>query len=167
MKIMLAIVVAMGIAIGLAVPVAKGPASPPKAVTGATVAAVAAVHEEKPVDTVLDRTGSGHFIAVADVNGEPVSFVVDTGADVVALTMEDARRAHVPFDPTQFQVIGTGASGPVRGQEVLIDKIDLDGKQATDLTGVVLEGSQISLLGHTYLRHLSDVQIKGDQMTLR
>lgn len=167
MKIMLAIVVAMGIAIGLAFPVAKGPASPPKVATVATVAAVAAVHEEKPVDTVLDRASGGHFLAVADVNGEPVRFVVDTGSDVVALTMEDARRAHVPFDPTQFQVIGTGASGPVRGQEVLIDKIVLDGKQATDLTGVVLEGSQLSLLGHSYLRHLSDVQIKGDQMTLR
>ena len=161
MKILFAIVVVIGIAIGLAAPVAKSPAP--------VVAAVAAAEppEDKPVDTVLERTQSGHFVAVADVNGEPINFVVDTGADVVALTMEDAKRAHIDFDPAQFQVIGSGASGDVRGQEVHINKIVLDGKRATALPGVVLEGSRISLLGHTYLRHLSDVQIKGDQMILR
>ena len=36
---------------------------------------------------------SGHFYTYAKVNGELVRFVVDTGADVVALTGEDARAA--------------------------------------------------------------------------
>jgi len=54
----------------------------------------------------------------------------------------------------------------VRGQEVHIDKIVLDGKRATDVFGVVLEGADVSLLGHSYLRHISDVQIKGDKMIL-
>jgi aspartyl protease family protein len=123
--------------------------------------------EAPPVETVLDRSPGGHFIAVADVNGEPTRFVVDTGADTVALTMADATRAHIAFDPTQFRVVGRGASGDVRGQEVQIDRIVLDGKEATALRGVVLEGSDISLLGHSYLRSISDVQIKGDRMILR
>lgn len=160
MKIVLAIVVVTGIAIGLAVPVPKGSAP-------AAVAATAAPPEDKPVDTVLERTGRGHFLAVADVNGEPIRFVVDTGADTVALTMEDARRAHIAFDPNEFEVVGRGAGGDVRGQEVRIDKIVLDGKRATDVSGVVLEGADVSLLGHSYLRHVGDVQIKGDQMILR
>ncbi|MDB5706482.1 MAG: hypothetical protein JWN66_3598 [Sphingomonas bacterium] len=160
MKIPLLIVTVAGIAIGLAVPMAKSAAPP-------AVAAAAAPAEDPPVDTVLDRSASGHFVAVADVNGEPVRFIVDTGADMVALTMEDAKRAHVAFDPSQFEVIGRGASGDVRGQEVHIDRIALDGKRATDISGVVLENSDVSLLGHSYLRRISDVQIKGDKMILR
>jgi aspartyl protease family protein len=159
MKIVLSLVVVAGIAIGLAIPVAK---SPP-----AAAALAAAPGEDVPVDTVLDRADSGHFLAVADVNGEPIRFVVDTGADMVALTEEDAQRAHVAFNPAEFEVVGKGAGGPVRGQEVRIGKIVLDGKRATDVYGVVLEGADVSLLGHSYLRHISDVQIKGDKMTLR
>lgn len=161
MKVVFTLVVVVGIAIGLAIPVAKSPAP-----AAAALAAPAPV-EDVPVDTVLDRSDGGHFLAVADVNGEPIRFVVDTGADMVALTMEDATRAHVAFDPNQFDVVGKGAAGPVRGQEVRIGKIVLDGKRVTDVYGVVLEGADVSLLGHSYLRHISDVQIKGDKMTLR
>ncbi|MGH6615593.1 retropepsin-like aspartic protease family protein [Sphingomonas sp.] len=163
MKIALALMAVTGIAIGLAIPTAK-----PK-VTAAPAAQPAAAVPAKdvPVETVLDRMPSGHFLAVADVNDEPIRFVVDTGADTVALTMEDAKRAHVAFDPSQFQVVGRGAAGDVRGQEVRIADIVLDGKRATDVRAVVLEGSDMSLLGHTYLRRLRNVQISNDKMTLR
>lgn len=154
--------VVIGIAIGVAVPDGKHRQAPP-----AANATASDEEEDVPVDTVLDRGPSGHFTAVADVNKEPIRFVVDTGADTVALTMDDAKRAHVKFDPANFEVIGKGASGDVRGEEVQIDSIVLDGKRATNVSAVVLEGGDVSLLGHTYLRHLSDVQIKGDQMILR
>lgn len=172
MKIPLLIVIMAGIAIGLAMPAVKTAAPPAVASTPAPAPARVLVRPPapalpQPVDTVLDRSPGGHFIAVADVNGEPTRFVVDTGADTVALTMADATRAHIAFDPTQFRVVGRGASGDVRGQEVQIDRIVLDGKEATALRGVVLEGSDISLLGHSYLRSISDVQIKGDKMNLR
>jgi aspartyl protease family protein len=55
----------------------------------------------------------------------------------------------------------------VRGQEVRIDSIVLDGKRASNVHGVVLEGGKVSLLGQTYLRHIGNVQIRGDTMTLR
>src|SRR3954470_17304965 len=154
MKLVFTLVVVAGIAIGLAIPVAKSPA--PTAAALAAPAPAPAPVEDVPVDTVLDRSGGGHFLAVADVNGEPIRFVVDTGADMVALTEEDARRAHVDFDPNQFMVVGKGAGGPVRGQEGRIGKIVLDGKRATDVYGVVLEGADMSLLGHSYLRHISN-----------
>ncbi|QNA86023.1 TIGR02281 family clan AA aspartic protease [Sphingomonas sp. So64.6b] len=157
MKIALTIMAVTGIAIGLAIPAKPRAAAAP----------VAQPVGDVPVETVLDRTPNGHFLAVADVNDEPIRFVVDTGADTVALTVEDARRAHVAFDPLQFQVVGRGASGDVRGQEVRIANIVLDGKRATDVRAVVLEGSDMSLLGHSYLRRMQNVQIAGDKMTLR
>ena len=163
MKIALLLFVVTGIGIGISIPVARprpvGPAAP--------VAAAVVATPERPVETVLERSGGGHFYTAVDVNDEPIRFLVDTGASTVALTVEDARRAHVVFDPAQFTVIGKGASGDVRGQEVRIASIVLDGKRASDISGVVLEHSDISLLGQSYLRHVGTVEIKGDQMRLR
>ncbi len=116
---------------------------------------------------MIERSSSGHFFAVADVNGEPIRLVVDTGADTVALTQDDAKRAHVAFDPALFEVVGSGASGDVRGQEVTIDSIVLDGKRAAAVRGVVLEGLSMSLLGQSYLAKLDSVHISHDTMRLR
>ena len=157
MRIALLSVATIGIVIGLSVPVAE---------VARPVAAAPPIKKDVPVETVLDRTPNGHFLAVADVNDEPVRFVVDTGADTVALTLDDARRAHVDFDPAQFDIVGRGAGGAVRGQQVRIASIVLDGKRASDVRAVVLESADISLLGHSYLRKIHDVRITGDQMRL-
>ncbi|HVF94962.1 MAG TPA: TIGR02281 family clan AA aspartic protease [Sphingomonas sp.] len=159
MKLVLLLFVVTGIGIGVAIPVAR----PQVVATAGTVVEAPG----RPVETVLDRSGGGHFYTAADVNDEPIRFLVDTGASTVALTIEDARRAHVAFDPAQFTVIGKGASGDVRGQAVRIASVVLDGKRATDISGVVLESSNISLLGQSYLRHVDTVEIKGDRMRLR
>lgn len=162
------------ILIGLVVALVM-PASPP--VATAVVAAPAAADRAPPppppaqtmagFDTLIDRDASGHFIATATVNNASVQFVVDTGADLVALTTADAERAGVAFDPARFHVIGRGASGDVRGEEVRIADIVLDGKRATDVRAVVLEGGSMSLLGHSYLRQLNAVEISADTMRLR
>jgi aspartyl protease family protein len=157
-KFALPLVVLIGIVIGLAFPTAR---------TVAPVPAAAAAAEDRPVETVIERGSSGHFSVVADVNGEPIRLIVDTGADTVALTLDDAKRAHVAFDPAQFEVIGSGASGDVRGQVVTIDSIVLDGKRAAPVHGVVAEGLSISLLGQTYLARLDSVRISHDTMHLR
>ncbi len=157
MKAAFLTVVAFGTAIGLMLPGAKQPAPPP----------VAAMPSDQPVETILQRESNGHFYTAADVNGEPIRFVVDTGATTVALTVADARRAHIPVDPTQFAEVGMGAGGAVRGQRIHIRDLVLEGKHATDLTGVVLEGADVSLLGQSYLRTLDTVQIEGDTMSLK
>ena len=148
-----------GIAIGLALP---GPKPAPAAPAMAAVVKSA----DQPRDTVLEREDNGHFFTVADVNGEPIKFVVDTGATTVALTQDDARRAGVKFDPGQFEVVGSGASGAVRGQEVLLDDVVLDGKRVSGIHALVLEGLGISLLGQNYLSHV-DISIVGDKMILK
>lgn len=171
MRLALALVSIIGIAIGLNLPIAKQ--SPVAAMSGLRLTPQtqagnsATLDAMTPEETVLHREASGHFLTVANVNAEPIRFIVDTGADTVALTEEDARRAHVDFDPNQFEVVGRGAAGDVRGQRVQIASLELDGKHASDVRAVVIDGGDISLLGQTYLRNLNEVQIKGDTMTLR
>jgi aspartyl protease family protein len=120
-----------------------------------------------PVDTHVRRSPNGHFFVNALVNGQPVRFVVDTGATTVALTEADARRAGVPFDPASFEVIGQGAAGPIRGEEMHLRSVELDGKERLHVRAVVIEGGDISLLGQTYLSRLNSVQMSGEEMILR
>lgn len=118
-------------------------------------------------ETALERRSNGHFYVTAAVDGEPVEFVVDTGATGVALTIADAERIGVPFDREQFERVGTGASGPVRGQRVMLGSIDIDGKEVSDVEGAVLDGLEVSLLGQSYLSQIGGVEMSGNQMVLR
>jgi aspartyl protease family protein len=173
----LLLVVAVGIALGFAVPVARKPAAdasrqtpvvPAPAIAPATAPDPAPPPPADPGgETVIERSASGHFLAVADVNGEPTHMVVDTGASTVALTTDDARRAHVDFDPALFTAVGSGASGEVRGQRITIESISLDGKRAAGVPGVVVDGLPVSLLGQSYLAKLDTVQISNGMMHLR
>ncbi len=65
------------------------------------------------------RAQDGHFYATAAVNGQPVRFMVDTGASDLVLTEADARAAGIDTDrlnyvlPT-FTANGQTMSAPVR-----------------------------------------------------
>lgn len=117
--------------------------------------------------TELRRGADGHFTAGAIVDGQPVEMLVDTGATSVALTVDDARRLGLPVDPASFQVVGTGASGPVRGMAVTLADVAVGTTHAGPVEAVVLDGLDRSLLGQSYLRRLAQVEISGDTMTLR
>lgn len=163
-------VVALGATIGLLLP--SGHRAAPAAQASASVKPVARPPAADPepmmaVETKLARMPNGHFYADAAVNGQPVRVVVDTGASMVALTVADAQRIGIPFSPNEFTVIGTGASGPVRGEDVLLDSVSVDGKEVRTVHGAVVEGLDVSLLGQTYLSRITAVQMSGETMTLR
>jgi aspartyl protease family protein len=125
------------------------------------------VPSEPPRKTELTRESNGHFYTYAKVNGELVHFLVDTGATSVALTEEDAARVGIDVSPASFDIIGEGASGAVRGKLVTIDSVEVDGKLVNDVSGAVLEGSRLSLLGQSYLSRMGNVEMSGDYMVLR
>lgn len=150
------LVVAAGAAIGL-----LWPTGDPQRAASATQAAAPRYAGE----TVLERSGDNHFYVHAEVNGEPVRFLVDTGASGIALTERDARRVGLEFSPRRYTQVGMGAGGPVRGAFVALDSVVLDGKEARDVEGVVLQGGDMNLLGQEYLGRFS-VSISGDTMRI-
>jgi aspartyl protease family protein len=150
-------VVILGAGIGLMWP--SGHASAPANPMAAAAATV-------PRETLLKRQDDGHFYADVEVNGQLVHFLIDTGATGVALTEEDARRVGLVFSPGEFEPVGMGAGGPIRGKVVTIDRVSLDGKEARDVHGAILQGSTMSLLGQAYLSKLGSVEMSGDYMRL-
>lgn len=150
------LVVAAGIGIGILWP------------TGREQARLqAAIQDGAPLETVIGRRSDGHFYVDAEVNGELVNFVVDTGATGVVLPVEPARRLGIGFSEGEFEVIGSGASGPVRGKIIELDRISIEGKEFRRIEGAIAEGLDQPLLGQAYLSRLSSVEMSGDYMRLR
>jgi aspartyl protease family protein len=152
----LLLVLAAGAGIGLMWPSAKAP-----------VPARAAVEDGTPKETLLERHENGHFYVDAEVNGELVNFVVDTGATGVILPVETARRLGIDFSENDFTVIGSGASGPMRGTIIELDKVSIEGKEVRRVEGAIAEGLDQPLLGQAYLSRLSSVEMSGDYMRLQ
>jgi aspartyl protease family protein len=151
----------------LGVGVMLGAVMPARDPSAAGQAEAVAAGSREPVVTRLPRQRNGHFYVHATVNGQLVRFLVDTGATTVALTTEDADRIGHKVSPSSFEIVGEGAGGPVRGQRLMIDSVEIEGKRVTNVRGVVLEGLGQSLLGQNYLSRMGSVEMTADEMIIR
>lgn len=151
---LLFIIIGIGLIIGFMLP---GDRSPAKTTTTAS----------GKREVVLTRGSTGHFFTDASINGKgSARFIVDTGASIVALSLEDARRLGVAVNPAEFEVIGEGASGAVRGQRVTLESVEVEGIKAEHVRAVVLADSNMSLLGQSFLTNVDQVSMAGDYLTL-
>ena len=118
--------------------------------------------------TVALRAGSGrHFRAVAEVNGQRVQFLIDTGASDVALTRDDARRIGLDPDSLSYTQPYRTANGTSFGAPVRIDSIKIGDILVEGVAGSVARGELgQSLLGLSFLRRLSGFEVRGDEMIL-
>lgn len=148
-RVLLIATVGLGAAIGLAWPTRHVSAPP----DGAEVS--------------LSKSSDGQFYVDANVNGHSTHFLVDTGSSEIALSEADARAAGIAVDPSNYQLIGQGASGVVRGQHVTIGRIDLEGIHETDVSAVVVPATTVSLLGQPFLEKLNEIVIRKNEMQLR
>ena len=115
----------------------------------------------------LERSSDKHFYAEAEVNGQPIRFLVDTGASEIALTEADARKVGLTVDPEKYELVGHGASGMVRGQYVDLQSIDLGGIHESGAKAVIVQGANVSLLGQPFLENVDEIIIRRGQMLLR
>jgi aspartyl protease family protein len=159
--------IGIGIIVGLMLPVSSPPPEPPKVALVMPSAAPSAPREASSEQTIT-RSADGHFYVDAEVNGQLVHFLIDTGASSVVLRMSDAKHVGLPFSADQFSVIARGASGNVRGQILKIGRVAIGEKEAFDVQAAVVdEGLDVSLLGQSFLSRISTVVIEGDRMILR
>jgi aspartyl protease family protein len=113
----------------------------------------------------LPREMDGHFYAEAQVNGVPIRFMVDTGASVVMLTPDDARRAGIVI-PAQRE-LAMGVGGTVSVTPVTIGRIAIGPVEAREIQGAVADQLPVSLLGQNFLSQFGSVEMRGDTMVLR
>lgn len=114
----------------------------------------------------LQRGQTGQFHVDAQVNGTSIPFLVDTGADMVALTIDDARRLGIYVNPYEFVPVGTGAGGALKGKPVMLNQVEIGGRTLSHVQAVVIEGLETNLLGQSVLREFGKVELSGDTMVI-
>lgn len=115
--------------------------------------------------TVLAADSRGHFLAEGAVNGNPVRFVVDTGATVVALPAHEARRLGIDYRKGLPGTTRT-AGGVVPVYRVTFDRVKVGAIELFSVDGLVIEhGLDIALLGMSFLSRV-EMRNEGQTMTL-
>ena len=116
---------------------------------------------------VLPRAFDGHFYATLRMNGQPIDFIVDTGASNIVLTKEDAARIGVEMNALRFYGRAMSANGEVRTAPARIAKVELLGVQDFGVEVWVNEGEMPrSLLGNDYLQRFEKIEISRNQLVL-
>jgi len=118
-------------------------------------------------ELVLQRGNQGQFHLTAQVDGQDAEFLVDTGADMVALTVAEAERLGFSVDRESFRPLTQTASGTGYGTVVRIGTIEVAGQDFHDVQAVVIDGLPVNLLGQDVLGRLGSVSLEGDRMVLR
>lgn len=119
--------------------------------------------------TVELKAGAyGHFHARAEVNGQPINLMVDTGASIVALTYEDARAIGVYVRDSDFTHRVSTANGFARIAPVTIDRISIGDITVRGVSGAVMEQGKLgtTLLGMSFLSRLQRVDIRSGMLVL-
>lgn len=116
-------------------------------------------------EVVLQRNRYGHYLAAGEINGHPVTFLLDTGATDVSVPLAVAERVGLEAGPQRrYQT----ANGPIttyttRLASVRVGEIEL--KRIRAHINPAMQQEEV-LLGMSFLKHLEMVQ-RGNQLTLR
>lgn len=115
----------------------------------------------------VPRRGDGHYYLTLEINGEPVNFVVDTGATQMVLTKRDAER--VGLEPDTLHYLGSAhtANGVVRTANVRLNEVVL-GPIVDQNVPAVVNGGEMegSLLGMSYLSAFESLEIRSNELVL-
>ena len=108
---------------------------------------------------VLEQDRSGHYVAQGQINGQEVSFLVDTGATDIALPESVARALGLDFGP-RVQVMT--AAGPANAWMTRLDEVVVGGIRRRNVRASITTGEFNGiLLGMSFLRHYSLQQQDG------
>lgn len=100
---------------------------------------------------VLSAGSGGHFFSGAQINGQTVQVVVDTGASLVALSQADAQRIGLNYRAGQMTQIST-ANGVIPAWRVKLGSVRIGDVMVYEVDSVVSSGAMpYVLLGNSFL----------------
>ncbi|MEI9984149.1 MAG: TIGR02281 family clan AA aspartic protease [Aliidongia sp.] len=124
--------------------------------------------ERTPGVVSFARSGDGQFWVDAQVDGQRVRFLVDTGASDVVLSSTDAERLGYNLDRLSFNLEADTANGRIREAPVVLGQLSIGSIHFEHVRASISAGGlRDSLLGMRLLERLSSVEIRRDMLTIR
>lgn len=114
----------------------------------------------------LSADARGQFSTESTVNGNSMRFLVDTGATLVAIPGNEARRLGIDFAKGQKAIAQT-ANGPAPVYRIKLDSVKVGEIELLNVDAIVMDGGGLAqpLLGMSFLNRV-EMRRDGDTMTL-
>jgi aspartyl protease family protein len=113
----------------------------------------------------LKRNRMGHYVSSGTINGEPVVFLLDTGATGVAIPERLARELALPRGRS---FLTSTANGTTRSYQTRLDEVAIGDIRLENVDAAITPGLQMNevLLGMSFLKYIEFTQ-RGNTLTLR
>ena len=100
----------------------------------------------------IPRGRDNHFFTTGNINGQPVRFMVDTGAFAIAMTPVEADRLHLNWRQGERFVANT-AGGGTPSYKVMLDSVSVGGITLHNIVAAVIVADSTGeiLLGMSFL----------------
>lgn len=109
----------------------------------------------------------GHFWVRAEINGEDVRFLIDSGATTTAMSTASAKAANIDVDRDGFPVTLNTANGIVEARRARIGQLRLGPIRSKDLAAVVSPAfGEINVIGMNFLSSLKSWRVEGRTLVL-
>jgi aspartyl protease family protein len=117
----------------------------------------------------LKADAYGHYYTAVEINGRRIEVLVDSGASIVALTFDDARRAGLFVRPSDFTHRVSTANGPASVAPVVLDRVSIGDITVRNVPAAVSEPGKLntSLLGMSFLNRLQRLDMRGGILILQ
>ena len=116
----------------------------------------------------VPRDARGHFEVDARIDGRALSFMVDTGATVIALTAGDAARLGLRPGRSEYTVEVRTANGTVRAAPAELDRVEVGDLVVHNVAALVMPEGVLSdnLLGLSFLSRLRHFEYTDGKLVL-
>jgi aspartyl protease family protein len=124
--------------------------------------------EPQSREVLVTQNSNGLFTTVGSINGFTVNLIVDTGANILTLNAQHARRLGVDFETQGVPTVVATASGVVKAYRVTLRTVAVGEIELHNVEAVVMSGAHPEeiLLGMTFLGSL-EIQRVGNVMKIR
>jgi len=117
---------------------------------------------------VVPQDGRGAFVLNAQVNGQAVRFIVDTGATDTVLSPAAAQRLGVDLKKTEFKESAETANGMGYGAPFTANRLEVGPITFSDFPMIINQAPMTSsLLGLSFLNRLESFEIRDKKLILK
>ena len=123
--------------------------------------------QEVPGEVRVRQSPDGHFWVTAEINGEPIRFLVDSGATTTSISTDTARRAGIEPSSGRGAMVQT-ANGIVMVQRGRAERLQVGSIERRDVAVHISDAfGDMNVIGMNFLSTLSSWSVEGRMLVMR